>query len=118
AQVRLAADQADLLDAEVGHLVDEIETLLGRQLVRTIAPGARAAVPAGEVARERDLPDRVDRPVLLVLVARLEQGQPALGGGRRGSDRQARPRPWRAPQRIALLRRERIGAPPVVVLHG
>ena len=50
AQVGLAADDRDLQDAERGHLRDQIEALGGVELVRAGAAGARAAVPAGEVA--------------------------------------------------------------------
>jgi predicted N-acyltransferase len=59
AKVGLAADQRHLLDPQLGHLPDQVEGLLRRQLVGPRPPRPGAAVPAGEVAAQRDLPDRV-----------------------------------------------------------
>src|SRR5690606_5674974 len=59
AQVGLAADERHLAYAEVVELPDDVEALVGRELVRPRLAGPRAAVAAAEVARERDLPDDV-----------------------------------------------------------
>src|SRR5690606_21224023 len=44
AQVGFATDQAHFADPELRHLVDEVEALLGRELIRAIAPRPRSAV--------------------------------------------------------------------------
>ncbi len=110
AQVRLAADEGNLLDAQIGHLVHEIERLGGCELVGSSTPGARAAVAAGEVARERDLPDRVDRPMAAIDLARLRrEGQPA--GSRRRVGRDGKPPPGAGAGQLrgARFAGERIG---------
>src|SRR5262249_34056933 len=58
AQVELAADQRDLLDAEVGELAYEIKRLGRGELIASRAARARSAMLAAEVAAKRDLPDR------------------------------------------------------------
>src|SRR5262249_28873809 len=58
-EVRLAADQHDLARAERGELRDDAERLVRRQLAVARATGARAAVRARVVARERQLPHDV-----------------------------------------------------------
>jgi hypothetical protein len=59
AEVSLAADEGDLAHAEFGHLAHHVEALLGGQLVGPRPPRPGAAVVAGEVAAQRDLPDHV-----------------------------------------------------------
>jgi hypothetical protein len=61
AQVRLAADDRDLLHAEIGHLRDEVERFGRRELVFPRTSGARAAVVAREIAAKRHFPDGVVR---------------------------------------------------------
>ena len=60
AQVGLAADERDLAARRARRAGDEVEASAVVELVGARAPGARAAVAAGEIAAERDLPDGVD----------------------------------------------------------
>ena len=110
AEVRLAADQRDLFHVEVGHLVDEIEGFGRGELVGSIAPRARPAVPARKVAGERDLPHRVDGPMRRVDLPRLAREREATRAGLRlRSDGQALSRTGARELLGALLQRERIG---------
>src|SRR5262249_48344239 len=61
AQVRLAALDRHLGDTGVRQLGDEVERLLGGQLVVALVTRARSAMTAGEVALERQLPHGVCR---------------------------------------------------------
>ena len=78
----------DLQHAELRHLSNQIEALGGVELVGARAPSARAAVTAGEVALERQLPDRVDRTPAPIDVARVSgQRQVAPPRAARGRNR-------------------------------
>jgi hypothetical protein len=88
AQIRFAADQRHLAHAELGHLPHEVQAFFGRQLVRPRPPGAGTAMTTREIAGERDLPDRIDRPRLLVLRARLGERQAPLAYRRMRRERQ------------------------------
>src|SRR4029079_2213414 len=81
----------------------------GRQLVRSRATRTRAAVPASQVARQRDLPDRVDRTRAAVAIACLgrERSFATRGRGMRG-ERQT-PRARRRQQTFTLFFAERTG---------
>jgi hypothetical protein len=80
AQVRLAADERHLSGAHLRELVDQRERLLGAQLSGTRAPRARSAVPACEIAAERQLPHDEDETALVGDVRasahRVERGAP------------------------------------------
>ncbi len=108
AQVRLAADDRHLEHAELGHLPHQIQALLRRQLVGPRAARARAAVPAGEVALQRDLPDGVDRTVPAIDVARLRRQRQVA---------QAALRPRRERQRSARRRIDH-GVTPFAFSHA
>ena len=58
-QVGLAADEHDLARAGRGELRDDLQRLVGGELVGARVAGARAAVGARLIARERQLPDHV-----------------------------------------------------------
>ena len=58
-QVGLAADEHDLAGAGRGELLDDLQRSVGGQLVGARVAGARAAVGARLIARERQLPDHV-----------------------------------------------------------
>ncbi|MBK8591944.1 MAG: hypothetical protein IPN77_23080 [Sandaracinaceae bacterium] len=60
-QVGLAADERDLAHLRIGQLLHHVEGLLGAQLAAARGASAAPAVPAAEVARERELPHRIDR---------------------------------------------------------
>src|SRR5690606_35560646 len=60
AQVRFTSDQRHLLHVELGELPHEIETLARAELVRSRSPRARAAVAAGKITGEGDLPHAID----------------------------------------------------------
>jgi hypothetical protein len=108
AEIGLAADERDLLDAEVRHLVDEVETLGGGELLGALVAGARAAVPAGEIALQRDLPHGVDGTRALIDRPRLRrEGQPSQRRLRVRRDRQGA-RTGARDLLAALFRRERI----------
>ena len=72
AEVGLSADERHLAHADLGELIDDAEALLGGQLYSARLAGARAARTAAEVARERDLPDAVER-VRRVVLARVRR---------------------------------------------
>ena len=59
-QVRFTADERRFAHAELGHLPHQIQTLRGAQLTTAFVPRARAAMPAGQIALEGDLPDCVN----------------------------------------------------------
>ncbi len=89
AQVGLAADEGDLADAEFGHLAHEIESFVGAQLIGARVACTRAAVAAGEVAPERDLPDSVNgTPCAVDGTGFVVKREIAPRGARDGSDRQ------------------------------
>src|SRR5258706_13986079 len=89
AEVRLAADDGHLFDSELGHLAHEVETLRGAELVRPSMTGTRAAVPAGQIAFQRDLPHRVDGAPSPIDVARFSgEGQLAARRSRVRCDRE------------------------------
>ena len=83
AQVGFAADERDLAHAELGHLPHQIQTLRRAQLVTAFVPGARAAVSTGQIALQRDLPDRVDRARLFVHRTRIGRERQLPAGARR-----------------------------------
>jgi hypothetical protein len=88
-QVRLAPDERDLQHTKVGHLLDEVERLRGRQLLGTLASGARPAMTARQIAAEGDFPDGVDRSPRFVDRAHVSgQRKAPLRQRRHGSDRQ------------------------------
>jgi hypothetical protein len=108
AEVRLAPDDRHLTHLQRRHLIDEVEALLGAQLVGPVAAGARAAVSAREVARERDLPHGVERPHALVDRPHVGvERQPPQGWLRARRDRQ-RLGPRFAQLIFSRLGRERI----------
>src|SRR5690606_3144915 len=57
AQIRFTADQRDLTNTEPRHLLDQVETLFGAELVRARVTGTRPAMATGEIAPQRDLPN-------------------------------------------------------------
>src|ERR1700733_3709456 len=63
AQIGLTADQRDLARAERLQIRHDLQALVRRELARAFAARARAAVPAFEIARQRDLPNDVHRAV-------------------------------------------------------
>jgi hypothetical protein len=62
-QIGLAADEHHLARAQRGELVDDLERLVRRRARRGGEARARAAVRAGEIAAQRQLPDDVARVV-------------------------------------------------------
>ncbi len=92
-QVRFAADQAHLQHAQLGQLPHQVQAFGGAQLVGARPAGPRPAVPAGQVALQRHLPDGVDRAHRAIHVARLiRQRQvppPLRRSGRQGQGRAA-----------------------------
>ena len=75
-QIGLAADQAHIACAELCDLIDEVECLRGGELVAPAAAGAGAAMAAGKVAGERDLPDHAHRNAVQDIVEpRVADGQ-------------------------------------------
>lgn len=60
-EVGLAADENDLLRPHRGELLDHAQRFLGRELARPRLACPRAAVRAGLVALQRELPDDVGR---------------------------------------------------------
>jgi hypothetical protein len=64
-QVGLAADEHDLTRPHRRELGHGLERLGGGELVGALRAGARAAVGAGVIAAERELPDHVGREVVL-----------------------------------------------------
>jgi hypothetical protein len=90
AQVCLPADHGNFLHAELGHLTHEIERLGGGELVGARATGARATVPASEVALQRQLPHGVDRtPPAIDFTRFAREREPPLGRLGHRRDRQA-----------------------------
>ena len=86
-QVGLSADDGDLLAADLLKLANQVEGLFGAELVGPGAPRARAAVAAGQVAAEGDLPDGVDgAPALVDGAGLVGERQVAPGRGRRRGD--------------------------------
>ena len=79
-QVSFAADERGFTHAELCHLPNQIQAFGRAQLARALVPRARPAMAASEIARQGDLPNRVnwlERPIRL---ARLRQRQvPARG---------------------------------------
>ena len=71
AEVRLAADQRDLEDAEVRDLIDEVERLVASSARRVAPSRARPTMATREIAGQRDLPHRIDRTLAAIDVARL-----------------------------------------------
>ena len=66
---------------KLGELVDEFQPLVGRELVGTLLPRARAAVPARETARLRRLPEEQDRRLLEVHRHARSPLRPSWAGG-------------------------------------
>jgi hypothetical protein len=69
AQVRLAADEGDLVNAEGGEPRDHVEGLRRGELIGAGAARAGAAMYAGEIAAQRELPNGVVGPRVAVDVA-------------------------------------------------
>ena len=83
AQIGFASDQGHLSHAQLSQLPYEIEALLGGELVGASVSCTRTAVPAGEVALEGDLPNRVNGPPRSVALARLAREWKVTATGRR-----------------------------------
>ena len=114
AQVRLSTDERDLLHAEPGYLIGEIECLARGELVGALLACARATVPARQIAGQRELPDRVDGSVLEIDAAHgVGERQVAAPARRDRGDGEATLRP-----RPNELTRSRIGGERVEVLHA
>ena len=107
-QIRFAADDRDLTRPDLGELLHEIEALSGRELVRSRLARAGAAMATREIALQRDLPDRDERTMPLLVWPRLGERQITPRGAASAEHRQERARAAACDDLGAFGGRERV----------